>query len=256
MKTLFLAWQDPHTRRWVPIGRLTRPGTHYQFVYTCGAERAERTLGFRPLEAFPDLHLLYESDELFPLFLNRLPSQSRPDYRQFIEYLNVPRHEDDPMALLARTAGRRATDSLEVFPLPKRDPAGRYHIHFFAHGIRHLPQSSLDRINKLEPRERLNLAADLQNPVEPRALMLRTAESFEGDIHIVGYCPRYLVPDIWSLLKMDPDSVLVQVEQVNHAPAPQQLRLLCRLEAPWPEGFQPLGGEEYEPLVNGDGASE
>ena len=103
--------------------------------------------------------------------------------------------------------------------------------------------------------ERLRLAADLQNPVEPQALMLRTAESFEGDIHVVGYCPRYLVPDVRSLLKVDADSVLVWAERVNHAPAPQQLRLLCRLEAPWPEGFQPLGGEEYEPLVNGEGAS-
>ncbi|MEH2319266.1 hypothetical protein [Nostoc sp.] len=31
MKTLFLAWQDPKSWAWFPIGRLTFDGTKYQF---------------------------------------------------------------------------------------------------------------------------------------------------------------------------------------------------------------------------------
>ena len=38
MKTLYLAWQDPEDRRWLPVGRLNFDGHVYRFVYTKGAE--------------------------------------------------------------------------------------------------------------------------------------------------------------------------------------------------------------------------
>ena len=34
MKTLYLAWQDPEDRRWLPVGRLSFDGHVYRFVYT------------------------------------------------------------------------------------------------------------------------------------------------------------------------------------------------------------------------------
>ncbi|GAA6624280.1 hypothetical protein [Scytonema sp. NUACC26] len=64
MKTLFLAWQDPISRAWFPIGRLTFDGEKYQFVYTYGSVEAQSKYGFQPLFAFPNLNKVYTSIEL------------------------------------------------------------------------------------------------------------------------------------------------------------------------------------------------
>ncbi len=141
MRTLFLAWQDPLKRAWFPVGRFTHDGEAYQFAYIRGATKAGEKAGFRRLAAFPELEPVYESRELFPLFANRLPRPSRPEYAQFVQCLNVPRDEADPIALLARSGGRRATDSLEVYPCPEPDAEGLYHLHFLLHGLRHLPEA-------------------------------------------------------------------------------------------------------------------
>src|SRR5437667_10297479 len=116
MRTLFLAWQHPESRAWYPVGKLTHDGAEYQFVYTKGAQLANAQVGFQPLRTFPSFGDIYESDQLFPLFSNRLLSRSRPDFPDFVSWLNLPETEDDPVIILARSGGRRETDQLEVFP--------------------------------------------------------------------------------------------------------------------------------------------
>ena len=249
MKSLFLAWQDPHSRGWYPVGRLTFDGTTYRFMYTQGARQAQQKGGFQPLSSFPILDEVYDSHELFPLFSNRVPSPSRPDYKEYVEWLNVPVDADDPVALLARSGGQRATDSLEVFPCPERTAEGAYHAHFFAHGLRHLPKASQARVSALQVGERLLLAWDLQNPHDPHALMLRTAESGPADPCIVGYSPRYLLRDAFDLIANCADALNVRVERLNPPPAPVANRLLCSLTACWPDDFRPFAGDEYLPIV-------
>jgi len=249
LKTLFLAWQAPTDHQWLPIGRLTFGGGCYRFVYLQGASKAERLHGFRPLLSFPSLSEVYESDELFPIFANRLPSRSRSDYGDFVRWLNAPQDEDDPIALLARSGGRRVTDNFEVFPCPAPDENGQYHIHFFAHRLRQLPAAAIERIGSLQPGDRLLLMHDFQNPYDPSALALRTNGQREGDRHIVGYCPRYLLADAFEVLTRCPGLPEVAVEQVNPPPAPLQLRLLCNLTTCWPEDFRPCSNPEYQPLV-------
>jgi hypothetical protein len=248
MKTLFLAWQDPQSRAWFPVGRLTHDGSKYQFVYTKAAQKAQADCGFQPLRTFPELEATYESDTLFPLFSNRLLSRSRPDYQDFVSWLNVPGHEDDPVVLLARSGGRRATDELEVFPSPEPDSEGQYRIHFFVHGLRHLPPASIEQINRLKPCDPLLLLHDFQNPRDRLALALRTDDP---QPILVGYCPRYLVDDAFEILRNDPDSVRVAVERINPPPAPLRLRLLCHMTARWPDGFVPYSSEKYRPIVAG-----
>lgn len=249
MTVLFLAWRESSTRTWFPVGRLLFEDGRYSFSYLQGALRAKEQRGFRPLESFPSLSEVYESDELFPLFRNRLPSPSRPDYAKFAEYLNVPHSADDPMVLLARSGGRRATDNLEVFPCPELDDSGQYHIHFFAHGVRHLPQGAIARIDTLRPGETLLLCWDFQNPHDTQALMLRTNDtaSQAQDPYIVGYCPRYLSEDVLRLVGNCSD-VHVAVERLNPAPAPLQFRLLCNMTACWPQDFHPFTGADYQPI--------
>src|SRR5947209_6759948 len=117
---LFLAWRDPETGSWYPVGRLQNLGDRYEFVYTRGALRAQRAAGFCPFPGFPDIGSAYESEELFPLFANRLLARGRAEYADFIEWMSVSESEADPVVLLARSGGQRATDTLEVFPCPER----------------------------------------------------------------------------------------------------------------------------------------
>jgi len=94
----------------------------------------------------------------------------------------------------------------------------------------------------------LALMADFCNETDPFAVALRTVD---GDRMLVGYVPRYLAYDIWELLKgCSPEYMEVVVEQVN-ADAPQQQRLLCRMNSCWPEGFQPCATEGFQPIPEG-----
>ncbi|MEA5468964.1 HIRAN domain-containing protein [Spirulina sp. 06S082] len=244
ISTLFLAWQDPQSRSWFPIGRLTFDGELYKFVYIEGARNAQREANFSLLHSFPELTKEYKSIELFPPFANRLMRPSRPDYNDYIQSLNIPRDRDDPIAIFSRSGGRKATDTFEIFPCPKPDENGLFHIHFFAHGLRHIPQCSRDRINLLQPNEQLYLANEFQNSYDSQALLLCTK-----DHHIVGYCPRYLATDTLGICREKPDLVHVHVERINPAPTPLQSRLLCNMTAEWPQESYPFSEREYQSIV-------
>jgi len=240
VKVLFLAWQDPETRRWFTVGKLSSEDGIFRFVYTKGATLSKNFVAFGSMQ---NLREVYMSRELFPFFSNRLISKKRPEYRDFLRWLDLPENGDDPLVLLARTEGVRGTDSLTVFPCPEPDASGKYVVHFFSHGSRYVPDEARIRINTLMPGERLYLTPDPQNESDGCAIALRTNDPAT----IVGYCPRYITYDFLQLLTNDPEAVYVQVQRVN-AEAPIQLRLLCKLTADWPETFQPFRSEEFEEL--------
>lgn len=247
MKLLFLAWQNPESRRWYPVGKLTEADGCFHFRYLEGALAARKD-GFCPLPSFPNLAAVYESPEIFPLFANRLLPRSRPDYDEFIQWLSLPKDEADPFALLARSGGRRATDTLAVFPCPERDAEGHYRIHFFVHGLSHMTEAARNRTEMLQSGERLLLMADEQNTHDPKARMLRTEGRVDGDLHLLGYFPRYLVDDLDHLLAQPhnlSDAAVVRVVRVNLMPAPVQFRLLCSVTMRWPDGFQPFSTAQY-----------
>jgi len=134
---LYLAWQEPDSRRVVAIARLLKLNGDYEFAYINAVEEATRQ-GFQPLLSFPDLSTVYITSDLPPLFTNRLMPKSRPDFPGYITELGLTAEQAKPFAVLARSEGRRATDSLEVFsgPLPFADG---YEGFFLARGVRHLP---------------------------------------------------------------------------------------------------------------------
>jgi hypothetical protein len=247
-QTLYVAWRSGSDSqgRWGPVGRLKRDENVYRFLYTRGA----RTLaGFQPFPGMPNLEAIYESDELLPLFANRLLARSRPEYERFLVWGGFdPDNPPDPIALLGVTEGRRATDSIEVFPCPAPDVQGCYLMKFFVHGIRWMAPAALDRIAILQPGEQLVLMLDIMNSHDSHAVAIRTSD-VQGRL-LIGHVPRYLAHDISQLcLTCEPDFLTITVERVN-SDAPLQQRLLCRMNACWPEGFQPCSGEEYQPLVN------
>jgi hypothetical protein len=241
MKTLFLAWQHPQTRSWYPVGKLIHDGRLYTFVYTKGAKVCP---DFYPFGRMTDLKAVYRSEALFPLFANRLLPKSRPEYQDYLKWLNVDEEHDSPIATLSRSGGMRGTDSLEVFPEPEPTRDGHYEFVFLSHGLRHLPQLALDRVNQFQQGEQLSLCADLQNEKDPDALSIRT----KPPIAFVGFCPRYLVSDFRALLEANgPSNVRLSVERVN-PDAPLQLRLLCRLSTKWPTNFRPFSDDSFTPI--------
>jgi hypothetical protein len=243
MTMIYLAWQEPVERRWIPVARPTFDGEKYRFVYTKGA----RSPRFLKLGRFSDLNSIYESAELFPIFSNRLLHKNRPEYEQYLKWLDIAADHDDAISILSRTEGLRATDSLELFPCPVRSPEGRYFARFFAHGLRYLDTSAISRIGKLGHGDPLFLMEDVQNPADPLAIAIRS----QDPPTIIGYCPRYLTADFRQLLKgCGPQDVRASVERVNQG-APLQLRLLCSVTACWPDGFNPCADEVYQPIPPG-----
>jgi len=242
MNALFIAWQDTKTRRWAPVGRLTREDGVYRFVYTRGAEKMPN---FRPFGRMQDLHKAYRSDELFPIFANRILAKNRPEYQDYLDWLGLSGVQYDALEELSRTGGLRATDSLEIFPCPDPTEGKNYEVYFFCRGLRHLHRENQERARQLEPGERLWLMRDLQNPHDSMALLMRTGDP----ITLVGYAPRYYSAEFTHLIKaMGPEQVKVTVEQVN-SDAPIQYRVLCKLASAWPASFSPCTREEFEALA-------
>jgi hypothetical protein len=242
MNTLYLAWRQPD-QRWWPVGRLSREGSEYVFTYTQGARSAEEA-GFRPLSSFPDFDQVYVSTQLFPTFQNRLPPQSRPDYEDFIEWLDLEHGEADPLVMLARSGGQRETDMFEVFPVPERTVEGRYRSTFFVHGLRYRGPTAEEEARRLSPGDALALEAEPQNPHDPRALRIYTVVR---GVHI-GFVPRYLCQDVHALMAAAGEQAQARVQRVNAPPTPAQFRVLCSLDAPWPQGFRPLAHPDFEVL--------
>lgn len=241
---LLVAWRSA-TRNlgWGPVGRLDHDGQNYRFVYTQGA----RTLaGFRPFAQMEDLEQIYESEELFPIFANRLLPKSRPEYDAFLRWGDFDAdNPPDPISFLGVTEGIRQTDSIEVFPCPVPDSQGCYVNKFFVHGLRYLPAQSHERLARLQPDERLAMMADYFNDSDENAVALRTTA---GDRMLVGYVPRYLARDVWRLFSgCHPDYLTIVVQRVN-ADAPLQQRLLCRMNACWPDDFRPCSDESFSPI--------
>ena len=149
MKTLFVAWKDTRSGGgWFPVGRLDADvgAERYEFRYVQGALQAAKERGFGPFDSFPDFRKEYLSGELFPFFANRVQNQSRPSFREYMHRLELDKGQEtsfDPIEALAVSEGRRATDSLEIFPNVERTDGGAFAIKFFLHGWPRSPPISL-----------------------------------------------------------------------------------------------------------------
>jgi hypothetical protein len=246
MNTLFLGWQNIETRRWHPIGQLTKQGNLFRFVYIQGVQAA-REDGFASVPEFPDWKGVYESERLFPTFANRVLPASRPDFAEYIAWLRLQGHEKDPLAFLARTEGKRQTDNLDVFSSAEQTDEGGWRVLFFVHALRHMSPEAEVRAQALQPGEPLLVQWDLQNPAHREALMLRTHFKPSGDTMNIGYCPRYLAHEVLTALTHDPKSVAVCVVNISERSAPPQYRILAELRFS-ALAQQPFSSEDFQPL--------
>lgn len=242
MNVIFVAWQDPGSRLWAPVGRLSKDDHKYKFVYTRGAKEAPN---FQPFGRMQDLYSAYTSDELFPLFANRVLPKSRPEHSDYMRWLGLTDKNYDEMEELSRTAGLRATDSIELFPCPRETKDKSYEVFFFSRGLRHMHKENQERAKELNAGEQLYLMQDLQNQHDDMALLLRT----DDPVSLVGYAPKYFSAEVSKLLELNSqENVKVSVEQVNPN-APLQYRVLCKLKTHWPASFMPCSNDQFKSLA-------
>lgn len=241
-RRLYVSWRAPHGSIY-PIGMLIRRRVHgqdrYIFAYLKLAEQLD---DFAPLPGLPDLHRRYDSEGLFPVFANRVMPRSRPDFDLLAGRVDLAGYVD-PFEVMARSGGRRATDRIEVFSGPVRTADDRASSLFFVRGIRHLPGAA-EVVSALAVGDQLVLVDDANNRYNPRAVLLRATDGRQ-----VGWVPDYLVEHVHELRDLNQAEPRVTVEHVNDEMAPPHLRLLCRLDAPWPPGYEPFSEARFQPLV-------
>lgn len=244
-RRLFVGWQDPKRRSIEPVAVLTQVAVEpdrvlYYFGYL---RRALKFPEFQTFTAFPDIYELYVAERLFPFFENRTLSRKRADFPEMMRVLDL-RADAEPFEVLGRSGGKRETDRLEVFPEPEPEGPGRGRCLFFARGLRYQIRSD-EVVAGLERGASLRLLQDLQNPVNPRALLLADSNN-----QPFGFLPDYLVGHVHDMLRLcGQEGVAVTVEHVNAPATPRHMRVLCRLTSCWPEGYQPFSDDGYEQIA-------
>ncbi len=244
-RTLYLGWQDrAASRQWFPVGRLdadeARPW--YRFRHVKGAERARKTGGFDLVPGFAELHGDYESSELFPVFRNRVMSPRRPDFKDYLKGLGLD-PSVDPTEILWVDGGYRVTDFFEVFPKLVKRGDGSFVCRFFLHGFRHTNPSARERMDSLQPGDKLHVALELTNPTKQPAVQIQTRDYF-----LIGWAPRYFVHDLTMSMVESKGEYRASVVRVNRAPHPTAQRLLIEMHSRW-DKHEPMSGEEFEPFV-------
>ena len=66
----------------LPVGTLSLKDGRWTFRYTEPFKRQDK---IKPLPDFPDVNKVYTSEELYPFFIQRIPSLSQPKVKEAIE---------------------------------------------------------------------------------------------------------------------------------------------------------------------------
>lgn len=240
-RRMAVAWQHPTSRGMEPVGLLEYDGRRYRFRYL---ERALSIIGFRPFLGFPTFARDYTSDYLFPIFAQRVMDAKRPDFARHVASLDLSAKDASPWEQLARTEGRRAGDTIQLFPEPQVSSNGLTECRFLVHGIRHCLPDENDRdrlLASLKSGTKLSLIDEPDNPKNRRAILTST---LSGE-HI-GWVPNLLVEYVHHV--REHGSVDVRVVHRNGPSAPIHLRLLVKLEGYAGPGYRPFSGDAWKTI--------
>ena len=212
--SLRLIWKHPETRRYHEIGKFSAlVDGSYVFEYNKDVAEVPDFTEFGP---FPNREQPYVSKRLPAFFANRVMSQRRPSFDEYIGWLGLNK-DAAPVEILARTGGGRATDTFHLVEDYDRS-ADMVEFRFFVSGIRH--RSSLE-ISSLKVGAPLEIQEEPDNVVNPRALLLTS------DGSALGWIPDWLVNDVHEL--RDCGEVKISVDRINED-APARLQLMCKLK--------------------------
>lgn len=227
-------WQSPSDRSYHRVGTLERDAEGYSFQYLPGAQSSA---GFERFAGFPDLDGEYRSEELFPMFANRVMTPRRDSYDAYVQSLGLRDARPEPFEVLARTLGTRATDLVQLLPVPTVDPQGLLSFYFLVHGSRHV-DADAERLGSVKSGDDLYLTPEEDNEVSPVAVLVDSQPQPTRD-RALGYVPDVLAPLVRALLASGTPLSAV-AEQVNlpaEGHVSDHMRLLARIDAIAPDGF-------------------
>jgi len=247
VRTLFVAWQEPQSRRIFPIARLTRRRSgEYEFAYI-EAVRAAQARGFVGLPGLEDIERVHVSAQLPALFENRSARGRQRSSGSSAEPAGLSGEALDaaPITVFVRRAPGAAPERLEAFSAPLRGPEGRRWGVFDARGVGLVPGSA-EVLQGLQPHERVTLRAEPHNAYNPHALLIVRADQSE-----LGYVPDYLANELASAGGR-PEQLEVEVlgaQRLTYPPAAPVYRVTCRYSCGAELGRLLFASESYRPVA-------
>src|SRR5690606_24866826 len=96
------------------------------------------------------------------------------DYARYLRDLALLKDESpDPLRVLIRSGGRKATDAYEIFGWPEFDGAtGNYRTTFWLRGLRFQSEAAAAAVTKLDSGSKVNWQNERGNVVDPEAVAL------------------------------------------------------------------------------------
>jgi hypothetical protein len=241
VRTLFLAWQEPESRRIFPIARLMRLRSgEYELRYI-QAVWAARERGFAGLPGFEELEAVHVRPQLPDIFEQR-PARRRPSEPPAAlagELLDAA-----PITLFVRRERGAQPERLEAFSPPLRADDGRRWGVFEARGVGRV-QGSPEVLASLLAHERLLLRAEPTNPYNPHALSIE-----RSDATPLGYVPDYLANEL-AAVGAGPEQLeleLLEARRVTFAPATPAYRVTCRYTCSAELGRALFTSDSYRPV--------
>ena len=113
-RTIYLSWQAAdHGKRYIVAELVEKSKSQYGFHYIPGKDLEDaKKLGFNGYPAFPKLDQEYKINAIDP-FVMRLPSRSRADFNDLLNYWEIKNPDISDFNLLAITGGKLRTDNFE-----------------------------------------------------------------------------------------------------------------------------------------------
>ncbi len=226
-------WQSEQSRGYHRVGELTRDHEGYRFRYL---PQARSTEGFRAFASLPDFDREYRSAHLFAMFANRVMTPRRESYDAYVRSLGLDGPRPEPFEVLARTLGTRATDPVQLLPVPQVDEQGVLSFYFLVHGSRYV-DADASQLAAVSSGDELYLAPEDDNDVSAVAVLVGR-EPRPTRTRALGYVPDALAPLVREVLASQAP-VHVAAEHVNQPATGRvfdHMRLLVRFDALVPEG--------------------
>ncbi len=233
---LLVTQQTRPDRLYRPIGFLSCDDREYTFEYLRQAVGADWFVGLPGLRAHQSP---FRSEQLFPIFAERVISPRRPDRPQAMHALGLP-IDAAPFEVLSRTGGRRVGDTIELVSVPRAQADGAVSQLFLVHGIRHRTEEAQSRVSQLRPGDELRMVPDHGNRVNPMAVRIEDTD----ELHL-GFVPDPLAGFFRDIANDDREHQL-RVELANGPEVGFHLRLLVRLNGFITSGHQPFVGSGWE----------
>lgn len=198
MNKLWLIWQDEESRKKYHVGTLSKNNDNYRFEYSNqqkfrGLGEALK-IGYPYLFPFKDMDRTYESKNMFPTFIKRLPNKNRPDYANLLKRFGLNENASD-MEILKITKGKTGVDSYE-FISPLKVEGNKLRTKFFIEGARHYDFSEIQNPGiyfKKHPRLKLKSDPVIQDSTAIKVL--------SQDNHVLGYVPAVYSKVLTEIMK-------------------------------------------------------